>query len=249
MVAKGFDTDTELTAAVVDAALAAGYSAAGRYIKNLQPLEVGICKAKGFKLWSISEGMGDAATMALGYARGYNDGLAAAALARKLGQPFGTRIFAAVDYDASGSQDIANVDSYMTGFVAGCPPYTMGVYGDGAVLSSLPAYAAYVAGADGWAGTEAYLASTNNAALVQHATIEFAGISIDPCDIYDESVLWLADGAQSAPPPAPPTSGPLIAMPALTDLQRTLNSIGYDLAIDGIWGPQTAAAIASYYGK
>ena len=246
---KGYDTDTELTAAVVDASLAAGYVGAGRYLKNLQPLEVGICKAKGFKLWSISEGMGDAATMALGYARGYDDGVAAAALAKRLAQPAGTPIFAAVDYDAVGSTDIGNVDGYMSGFAAGCVPYTMGVYGDGAVLSSLPGYAAYVAGADGWAGTEAYLASTNNAALVQHATIEFAGISIDPCDIYDESVLWIPAGAQPAPTPAPPTSGPIIPMLALTDLQRTLNSLGYDLAVDGIWGSETAAAVASYYGK
>ena len=191
MFAKGYDTATRLTEPVIIASLTAGYIAAGRYLKTLTAAEVALCARHGFGLWLISEGMGNLATIEQGTPRGQHDGAAAKALAEALEAPDTAPIFAAVDFDAVGSQEIADVEAYMGGFARGCAPYPQGDYGDGDVVTSLPKSRGYIAGADGWAGTKAVLANPPpNLALVQHVTIMFAGISIDPVDILDESVLW-----------------------------------------------------------
>lgn len=253
-MAKGFDSDTPLTATVIQQAKAAGFVAAGRYLKNLGVAEVTLCRENDFGLWLISEGMGDQATVRRGRAGGANDGVIAAHQATILfGAPSSVPIASAVDFDA-GPDDVPFIDAYMGGFAMAIAPHPLLVYGDGAVLTSdLPAGTrAYVVGATGWEGTQAYLAKNKAPALVQHGEVALFGISVDLVDINDGSILWYPGrDPDGTPLPLPAVPNVSLSMPSLKALQGALISAGYDLGTtgaDGLWGAHTAAALASYYG-
>ena len=238
---KGFDTDTVLTEAVVLNAVKAGMGRFGRYLKNLTAAEVALCAKYGASLWLISENLGDLATVAQGLPRGRVDGAAARLAAAALGAPATVPIFAAVDFNAVGSTQIGEVDNYMDGFAVGCSPYPLGVYGDGDVVQSLSKDHGYIAGADAWAGTAAILAdpaANVDIDLIQHATVTMFGISVDPVDVLDSSVLW-SPGVTVIPITA--------EIPTVLNLQRALNAWGAGLTEDGIYGPRCAAALAKYY--
>src|SRR5207248_10640614 len=77
------------------------------------------------------------------YTRGYWDAMQAAQQARAVGQPGGSAIYFAVDFDARGAY-IVPIDQYFRGITnglaaagAGRPEYKVGVYGSGAVCESL----------------------------------------------------------------------------------------------------------------
>lgn len=100
------------------------------------------------------------------YARGYWDALQAAQQAKSVGQPAGSAIYFAVDFDARGA-DILPVDYYFRGIANGLaaagggrPEYKIGVYGSGAVCESLKgggvAQYAWLSNSTGWAGSRYY---------------------------------------------------------------------------------------------
>lgn len=252
MTAKGFDCDTHLTAAIIQAAKAAGHIAAGRYLKNLTAAEVALCRQYDFGLWLIAEGMGDRATLRRGRAGGISDAAVQVRQALALGVPGAVPIASAVDFDAV-ADDLPLVDAYMDGFASLISPHPLVVYGDGAVLTShLPAGTrAYVAGAGGWEGTQAYLAQTKMPALVQHPTAAMFGISVDPVDINDESVIWYParDDAATATGGRQQETPVQTSMPPLKSLQRTLIALGYQIDADGVWGRQTEGALSDYYSQ
>lgn len=240
---KGFDTDSHLTREVITEALAAGDRAAGRYLKNLTPDEVQLCKELGFGLWLIDEKMGDWAYFQ--NTSGHAAGTAAAQAALALGAPAGSWIANAVDFDASATQ-IPVIDSFMLAYEKGLDELGMKllVYGSGLVeTEALPEGAkAYLACAGGWAGTRSYPKQT--AALVQHLPATKYGLDVDPCDIQDESIIWWPAGAKPQENEAqvvPPTEVPFV-MPKLSDMQRATFTNP-----DGLWGPLTARALANYY--
>src|SRR5437763_14186827 len=77
------------------------------------------------------------------YARGYWDAMQAAQQAKSVGQPPGSAIYFAVDFDARGA-DIVPVDQYFRGISSGLAAanggrsdYKVGVYGSGAVCDTL----------------------------------------------------------------------------------------------------------------
>jgi len=100
------------------------------------------------------------------YARGYWDAMQAAQQAKAVGQPGGSAIYFAVDFDARGA-DIVPIDQYFRGITnglaaagAGRPEYKVGVYGSGAVCESLKgrglAQYAWLTNSTAWAGTMNY---------------------------------------------------------------------------------------------
>lgn len=245
---NGFDCDVHLSGLLVQDAKAGGIVAIGRYLKNLLPSEVAYCKQYGMGLWLIYEGMGDAATMSGGYARGLSDGHIAARQANLIGAPTSVPIAAAVDFGAE-TADLSDIDAYMSGFAVGIAPRGLMVYGDGDVLTShLPAGTkAYVAGAGGWPGTHGFLAVNKSPALVQHPPATLFGIDTDPCDVNDMTVIWFPAGQAPVvvvPSQAPATPPAVSVMPALKDLQAAVG-----VTADGVWGPVTAEAVASYYSQ
>ena len=75
------------------------------------------------------------------YERGYSDAVNAYRQARALGQPSGSAIYFAVDYDAPARDMAGAVQQYFRGVHAGLAaagggsqPYRVGVYGSGNII-------------------------------------------------------------------------------------------------------------------
>ena len=97
------------------------------------------------------------------YASGYADGLAAHRQAKSIGQPTGTAIYFAVDYNAPEPDIRGPIDRYFRGVAAGLAAaagktreYRIGVYGSGAVCGYVKgarlAEYAWLSNSRAWAG-------------------------------------------------------------------------------------------------
>lgn len=100
------------------------------------------------------------------YGTGYNDALTAYGQAQKLGQPVGSAIYFAVDFDANG-QALSSITDYFRGVgsglaaaAGGTSPYKIGVYGSGAVCDAVKgsglAQYSWLSNSTAWAGSSAY---------------------------------------------------------------------------------------------
>jgi len=96
-------------------------------------------------------------------ASGYADGMAAHRQAKAIGQPAGTAIYFAVDYNAPEADIRGSIDRYFRGVAAGLASaagkervYRIGVYGSGAVCAYLKgarlAEYAWLSNSRAWAG-------------------------------------------------------------------------------------------------
>jgi hypothetical protein len=100
------------------------------------------------------------------YSSGYWDGISAYRAGVAAGQPAGTAIYFAVDFNAGGAQ-MYQVDQYFRGVNAafaaasrGGPGYRIGVYGSGAVCDAITrsrlAQYSWLSNAHAWAGYDSY---------------------------------------------------------------------------------------------
>jgi len=101
------------------------------------------------------------------YNSGYSDAMSASSQAKTIGQPPGSAIYFAVDYNAPGSDIAGPIQQYFQGVAAGLaaagggrPEYRVGVYGSGAVCDAMKraglAQYAWLTGSTSWAGTLNY---------------------------------------------------------------------------------------------
>jgi len=102
------------------------------------------------------------------YAAGYSDGMAAYRQAKAVGQPPGSAIYFAVDFNATGNDIRGGIDPYFRGVRAGFqaaagqtrPDYRVGVYGSGAVCAYLKrmrlAEYAWLSNSYAWAGYDSF---------------------------------------------------------------------------------------------
>jgi hypothetical protein len=197
-----------------------------------------------------------------GAATGTEDGKAIAAYMKQCGQPPGTSYILTFDFDEQTAQDPA-CHAYTAAVVAEVPNNPMIDYGNGALSEELKtdglAKFAWDAGGMAMRGTRADIAAGAEDMEQDVGDVRglHLGISIDsdfaphatsPADLdawMDGMVL--AVEAPAGPPALPdPVAAPL---PTLTELQEGLVNAGAQIAIDGIWGPDTATAIASYYDR
>ena len=97
------------------------------------------------------------------YDSGYRDGITGYQQARAIGQPAGTAIYFAVDYNAPQADIAGPIEQYFRGVHAGLaaaagrgPEYRVGVYGSGAVCAHLKrtrlAQYAWLSGSTAWHG-------------------------------------------------------------------------------------------------
>lgn len=97
------------------------------------------------------------------YASGYSDGMAAHRQAKAIGQPAGSAIYFAVDYNAPEPDIRGSIDRYFRGVAAGLAAaagkareYRIGVYGSGAVCGYLKgarlAEYAWLSNSRAWSG-------------------------------------------------------------------------------------------------
>lgn len=101
------------------------------------------------------------------YASGYSDAVTAYRQAKAIGQPAGSAIYFAVDFNAQAADITGPVDQYFRGIVAGlaaaaqrAPQYRVGVYGSGAVCGYLKgarlAEYAWLSNSTAWAGYSSF---------------------------------------------------------------------------------------------
>ena len=138
---KGFDCATPLTAAKAKALAAAGMTFAARYLvpasmawKRLTRAEAEAISNAGMKIVSVFEST--ASRPAGGAAAGTKDGQSAFKEAALVGQPPGSVIYFAVDYDAQPA-DYEEIELYLRAAAGQTPGYPVGVYGSYAVVEEM----------------------------------------------------------------------------------------------------------------
>lgn len=141
MATQGIDCATPLTAKTAQALAAEGFKFAARYLvppnykwKRLTREEAEAITASGMRIVSVFETAAN--RPAGGAATGRADGAAACREAQEIGQPVGTAIYFAVDYDA-GKQDYDAIESYLLEAAAQLPDYQVGVYGSYTVIEEM----------------------------------------------------------------------------------------------------------------
>lgn len=158
--------------------------------KRLTREEATALCAAGISLAAVHESMSGNRSFAFDYRSGFDD----AAYAREyadvaVGQPAGSAIYFAVDFDATEEQIKAAIIPYFHGVfdamaaVSAHPVYAVGVYGSGAVcaaiLSLFPTVRPWLAQSTGWAGHDAFSVSSKWY-LKQGMPTEVAELSCDP---------------------------------------------------------------------
>jgi hypothetical protein len=137
---------------------------ASRY-PTLSPDEARRLSALGVKIVTVWEWHSSTPSY-FTYANGYNDALSAHRQAKIVGQPPGSAIYFAVDFNARGNAMLA-VDQYFRGVATGLaaagrgrPEYRVGVYGSGSVCAAVRgaglAQYAWLSGSTAWEGTSGY---------------------------------------------------------------------------------------------
>jgi len=139
--AQGIDCSTPLTATAARDIAAAGYRFAARYLvpppyawKRLTKAEAAAIQSAGLAIVSVFETAANRA--AGGASAGRSDGAAAYREAQAVGQPAGSAIYFAVDYDAR-AQDYDAIEAYLQAAAAQIPGYEAGVYGSYAVVEEM----------------------------------------------------------------------------------------------------------------
>lgn len=170
-LARGVDLPTDASDVLAELK-ASGVDFVARYYREpgsrwpaLSAGEAQQLSAMGVKIVAVWESHSHKAAH-FSYASGYSDGLNAYGQARAIGQPPGSAVYFAVDYNAP-SRDFGTVAAYFRGaadaFAAaggGLSDYTVGVYGSGAVCDALKgsslARFCWLSNAIAWRGSIGY---------------------------------------------------------------------------------------------
>ncbi len=138
---KGIDYTTQTTASQAKALKAAGYNFVCRYLvpesmawKRLTKIEAETLTNAGLSIVSVYEASANGALK--GTMQGTKDGKAAYAEAKTVGQPAGSTIYFAVDFDAQ-SKDYSIIEAYLKAAQAQIPGYNVGVYGSYAICEEM----------------------------------------------------------------------------------------------------------------
>jgi hypothetical protein len=139
-MAKGFDCASTITISIAQSFFNDGYRFVLRYLsdswKGLQSGETKILQDVGFQIGSLYERGGDRAGI-IG-ANGVSNGADALRIARIHGQPLGSAIYFAVDYEAFDA-DMDNIEAYLRAAGSAIPGYQLGVYGSYYVIEAMKA--------------------------------------------------------------------------------------------------------------
>jgi hypothetical protein len=196
---KGLDTTLELTRYALALRAQHGFDFALRYYshnaaKNLSLGEARALSSAGMQIGVVWETAGTYPGF-FTLAQGVADGSAAYRMAREvIGQPPGSAIYFAVDYDASQADLDGPVSNYFTGVHAGLfaagggqPRYQVGVYGSGLACRNLRergvAAFSWLSQSTGFAGSQEYARALNYDLiqyLPQRIEVEGAVLLVDP---------------------------------------------------------------------
>lgn len=189
---KGIDCTTQITEVVAKDLKAQGISFVCRYLvpvsmawKRLTKTEAEVMTAAGIDILSIFERKAKSA--AGGRATGLSDGAAALAEARAIGQPEGSAIYFAVDYDAQ-PKEFDTLEAYLKAAESAITGYKAGVYGSFAVCEEMSkrgiphCWQTYA-----WSRGE----KSSSANVYQyHNNVALSGITCDLNESYGNEGFW-----------------------------------------------------------
>lgn len=196
----GIDCATPLTHATARMLAAAGNRFAARYLvpptyawKRLTRSEAEAISKAGMQIVSVFET--SANRPAGGAASGRADGAAAYREALEIGQPIGSAIYYAVDYDAA-PQDYEAIEAYLLAAASQTPGYAAGVYGSFAVVEEMAKRRACVHFWQTYAWSHGK--RSDHANLYQHRNnVQVAGILVDLNESFGNEGGWSLQHAQS----------------------------------------------------
>ena len=241
--------------------------------KAVTPAEAAALHAAGLRLAAVYQ---DRAREPVDFSRdsGQRDGEFAHAYARAIGQPAGTTIFFAVDYDAAPA-DYPRLRAYftavgaaLTAAASGGPAYRVGVYGSGYVCRRLTedqlVTHRWLAEATGWRESRDATGWDLKQSVTRRGLCDLPAGEWQECTARGNGSGWAF--LPGAPAPAPRRTAPATAQPrpsaplpvlrrgsrgpeALT-LQRLLNRwlVNYTALLreDGEFGPRTLRAVRAF---
>lgn len=211
MTTKGIDCAQPLNAAKARALAAAGYRFAARYLvpsayawKRLTREEAEAITAAGMQIISVYET--SANRPAGGAPNGTADGKAALAEAIAIGQPTGSAIYFAVDYDAQ-PKDYEAIEAYLRTAANEIPSYQPGVYGSYALVEEM---ARRIPGIKIWqtyAWSRGQKSARANVWQYRNGVVA-AGHSVDLNESYGGEGWWNARPVAAPPDTAPQRLNP-----------------------------------------
>ena len=191
--AIGIDCATPLTLDTARMLAAAGNRFAARYLvpssyawKRLTRSEAEVITKAGMHIVSVFET--SANRPAGGASSGRADGAAAYREAQAIGQPPGSAIYYAVDYDAP-PQDYDAIEAYLLAAASQIPGYATGVYGSFAVVEEMAKRHAcsHFWQTYAWSGGK----RSTHANLYQHRNnVQIAGITVDLNESFGNEGWW-----------------------------------------------------------
>lgn len=189
---KGCDAPREV-ASVIPQIKAAGLGFVARYFsfngaKNLSASEAQRLSAAGIKIVSVFEARGDVYS-SFTAAQGAKDAAQALQLAAQVGQPKGSGVYFAVDFDASADQIAGGISAYFAAVNDALHgQYRVGVYGSGLVCESLGdaglAELFWLACAGGWQGTRDFTGQWHIRQSLPSSAYHL-GFPVDPDEAID----------------------------------------------------------------
>lgn len=245
----GFDAAREV-GSVAARAGAAGAGFVGRYYsyhpgKTLTPGEARDLAAAGLRIVSVWEALGDRYA-SFSAAQGARDAAEALRLAALCGQPEGSGIYFAVDFDASIEEIASGIADYFRAVSAAfANRYRVGVYGSGLVCRVLSgnrlAELLWLASAARWRGSAGFAGWHIRQFSPAEADFRL-GFAVDPDEAIDGDFgQWVPGGV-----PAPRTLS-LMAPPMrgadVVTLQRALDKDCAPLDVDGVYGCETERVV------
>jgi hypothetical protein len=145
-MAKGLDVQVDCSSKI-DCLTSEGFQFVGRYYntnnpsKNLRLAEAQALSAAGITTVVVWENGFPTKASYFSNAKGVSDAAAALKMSSEIGQPVGSAIYFAVDYDATAADVSGPISQYFQGvksvFDAAEQQYAIGVYGSGATCQSL----------------------------------------------------------------------------------------------------------------
>lgn len=201
MANKGFDCATPLTRAKADEFVQAGFTFVCRYLvptgwKRLSAEEAVALSEAGLKIVSVFETTADRALG--GRSAGLADGQLAAQMAASIGQPEGSTIYFAVDFDATPSQMPAVIE-YIRAASEATPTFPTGVYGSYSVVDAVRAASVCSHYWQTYAWSRGRQADFIN--IYQHLNdIPMLGVQIDLDEGYGNEGWWTLTMANTLSP-------------------------------------------------
>ncbi|BBI31466.1 DUF1906 domain-containing protein [Cohnella abietis] len=194
---KGIDCSTPLNASTAKALAQQGFQFVGRYLvpenyrwKRLTLAEANVITEAGMQVISVFETTANRASG--GTEAGKADGAAALKEAKLLGQPTGSTIYFAVDYDAQ-PKDYDNIERYLKAATEQIPGYCSGVYGSYAVIEEMAKRKACTSFWQTYAWSSGK--KSGNANVYQYKNdVVIGGISVDLNESYGSEGWWNTKG-------------------------------------------------------